>query len=75
MKPLKIVVDRDLCAACDVCRETAPNTFEIDAEAKAAVKNPTGDPRDVIIKAADNCPMVAISVWDGDTGEQLVPKA
>ena len=52
MKPLRIVIDRDLCAACDICRETAPNTFEIDAGAKANVKNPEGDPRDVIIEVA-----------------------
>lgn len=74
MKPLQIIVDRDACAACDVCCETAPNTFEIDAQAKANVKDPTGDPRDVIIKAADNCPMGAIAVRDGDTGEQLIPR-
>jgi ferredoxin len=74
MKPLQIVIDRDACAACDVCCETAPNTFEIDAQAKASVKNATGDSRETIIKAADNCPMSAITVHDGDTGKQLVPK-
>lgn len=73
MKPLRIVVDRETCAACDVCCEIAPDTFEIDEEAKARVKNPEGNPRDVIIQAADNCPMVAITVEDGDTGEKLVP--
>jgi len=51
----------------------APNTFEIDEEAKARVKNAEGDPRETIIQAADNCPMVAITVEDGDTGEKLVP--
>jgi ferredoxin len=74
MKPLKIIIDRDTCAACDICRETAPGTFEIDAQAKAAVKDPEGDPRDVILAAAEGCPMSAISVWDGDTGAQLVPR-
>ena len=73
MKPLQIIIDRDLCAACDVCRETAPNTFEIDELAKARVKNPEGDPRETIIKAADNCPMTAITVIDQDTGKKLVP--
>ena len=73
MKPLNIQIDRDLCAACDICRETAPNTFEIDAAAKARVKNPTGDPRHQILKAAEGCPMNAITVFDGDTGAQLVP--
>ena len=75
MKPLRIVVDREVCAACDVCCEMAPNTFEIDEEAKARVKDPEGDPRATVIQAADNCPMVAITVEDGDTGEKLVPSS
>ena len=70
---LKIIIDRDLCAACDVCRETAPGTFEIDALAKASVKDPEGDPPETIIKAADNCPMSAITVIDEATGKTLVP--
>jgi len=74
MNGLIITIDRDACAACDICRETAPNTFEIDAEAKARVVNPDGDPRDVVLKAADNCPMLAITVRDAPTGEQLVPR-
>ena len=74
MKPLEITVDRSLCAACDLCRENAPNTFEIDADAKAYVKNPTGDPRETIIEASASCPMDAITVRDPDTGEQLVPR-
>jgi ferredoxin len=73
-KPLLITVDRTLCAACDLCRENAPNTFELDAEAKANVKNPTGDPREIIIEASASCPMDAITVRDPDTGEQLVPR-
>jgi ferredoxin len=72
MTPLEIHIDRDACAACDICRETAPNTFEIDEEAKATVKNPAGDPRDVIINAAQSCPCDAIAVRDPETGEQLV---
>jgi len=75
MKALDITVDRDLCAACDLCRENAPNTFEIDAEAKSRVKDPSGDPRDVILHASDSCPMGAITVRDGDTGEVLVPRS
>ena len=73
MKPLRIVIDRNLCAACDICRETAPGTFEIDGEAKARVKNPEGDPRETIIKAAEGCPMSAIAVFDGDTDAPIYP--
>ncbi len=74
MNSLHLLIDRDACAACDLCRENAPNTFEIDAEAKARVINPEGDPRDVVLMAADSCPMGAITVHDAVTGERLVPK-
>ena len=75
MNALDIIINRDACAACDLCRETAPNTFEIDQDAKARVINPEGDSREVIIKAADSCPMGAITVRDALTGQQLVPNA
>ncbi len=75
MNSLQILVDRDVCVACDRCRENAPNTFEMDAEAKARVINPEGDPRDVVLFAAESCPMGAITVRDSHTGEQLVPKS
>jgi len=74
MKPLEITVDRSLCAACDLCRENAPSTFDLDAQAKAFVKDPSGDPRETIIYAAGSCPMDAITVRDADTGQVLVPK-
>jgi ferredoxin len=74
MSDLNINVDRDACVACDLCNETAPNTFEIDDEAKVRVKDPKGDPRDTIISAAESCPVNAIIVLDAATGEKLVPK-
>ena len=74
MKPLDIRVDHDLCSTCDVCTHFAPNTFELDDEGKAVVKDPEGDPWDVIIDAAEGCPVEAIFVKDSETGEQLVPR-
>ena len=74
MAKLQIQVDPDLCATCDICAQTAPNTFEIDNDGKAVVKDPAGDSEETIIEAAEGCPTAAISVKHGDTGEQLVPK-
>ena len=74
MKALAIRVDHDLCSTCDVCTSLAPNTFELDDEGKAVVKDPEGDPRDIIIDAAEGCPVEAIFMRDGETGEQLVPR-
>ena len=74
MTPLRIIVDRDLCAACDVCTAIAPETFVLDDTAKAFVRDPSGNPRKTVVEAAANCPMEAITVHDEDSGKQLVPK-
>ena len=75
MKPMKITIDKEACGACDVCADSAPNTFEMGDDAKARVKDPTGDSKEIILEAAENCPMSAITVQDADTGAQLYPKA
>jgi ferredoxin len=55
------VVDADACTGCELCCDTAPNTFEMDDEGISTVKNPSGDPEDVIQEAIDDCPVEAIS--------------
>lgn len=40
----------------------APNTFELDVEGKSVVTNPNGDPEVDIKKAADACPVSAITI-------------
>ncbi|MGQ9731655.1 MAG: ferredoxin [Candidatus Zipacnadales bacterium] len=55
------VVDQDLCTGCELCCETAPNTFAINDDGVAEVVNPTGDPEETIQEAIDGCPAEAIS--------------
>lgn len=64
---IKIVVDRGLCIGSGDCVDTAPNVFELDAEDKARVIDPDGDPTDLVLDAAMNCPVTAIFV-EGDDG-------
>ncbi len=71
---LKITVDRDTCIGDGLCCDDAPETFEMDDEQKAIVKNPVGDDRETIIEAAGNCPVDAIRVEDTETGEVLYPE-
>jgi ferredoxin len=71
---LKITVDRDTCIGDGLCCDDAPETFEMDDDEIAVVKNPVGDDRDTILQAAENCPVEAIKVEDTETGEQLYPK-
>ena len=73
MRKLKIEIDRTLCIGAAVCTGVAPGVFEIDAEQKAVVKDPTAADEATILEAAEGCPTKAIIVVDEETGEQLYP--
>lgn len=70
---LKIIIDRETCIGDGACINDAPETFELDDEDIAVLKNPIGDDRETIVEAACNCPVDAIMVEDTATGEQLYP--
>ena len=62
-------VDPFVCAAHGDCAEIAPTVFRVDDVAEVV-----GDAdRDVLLDAAEACPLGAISVVDTDTGEQIFP--
>jgi ferredoxin len=62
-------IDKSACSAHGDCVEIAPQVFEL--EETAAV---IGDgPDELILKAAESCPALAISVIDSETGETIFP--
>lgn len=62
-------IDEDACAAHGDCVELAPAVFALGDVAYVV-----GDgPPELILKAAEACPSVAITVTDEDTGEQVYP--
>jgi ferredoxin len=69
---MKIKVDRNLCIGAGTCSVIAPETFELDDELKAVVKNEKGNDRDTIIDAAKSCPVLAI-ILEEDDGTQIYP--
>lgn len=69
---MKIKIDRNLCIGAGSCSVIAPETFELDDELKARVKNPEGNDRDTIIDAAKSCPVLAITLEEED-GTQIYP--
>jgi len=69
---MKIRVDRNLCIGAGSCSVIAPETFELDSELKAVVKNPNGNDKDTIIDAAKSCPVLAI-ILEEDDGTQIYP--
>ncbi len=68
----KAKVDRALCIGTADCTRIAPNTFELDDEAKAIVKKQNGDPDEKILEAAKVCPVLAVIV-EGEDGKQIYP--
>ena len=74
MAKLKIVVNQDECIGDGLCAQDAPNTFEMNDDDKAVVKDPPGDDEETIIEAAKSCPVDAITITDEETGEQLCPE-
>ncbi|MFA6588548.1 MAG: ferredoxin [Patescibacteria group bacterium] len=70
--PLKITIDREKCISAATCIAIAPETFELDSEGKAIIKNPTGNDEATIIEGAKSCPTQAIIIHD-ETGKQIVP--
>ena len=65
---IRIEVDRGLCIGSGDCVDTAPAVFELDGEDKAVVIDPDGEPADLVIEAAGNCPVTAIFVF-GEEGD------
>ena len=62
-------VDEFSCSAHGDCALVAPEVFRVDDVAEVIGSAPA----DVLIKAAESCPAMAISVIDEDTGDQLYP--
>ncbi len=83
MPKITVKVDHAACSGIGSCAEVSAKFFQLDGENRAVViSNETGeaeveqeltvsdDEAKEILLAAESCPMVAISVFDGD-GSQL----
>ena len=68
MNRIRIEVDRGLCIGSGDCVDSAPGVFRLDAEDKAEVIDPDGDPLDMVMDAAGNCPVTAIFIY-GEEGD------
>lgn len=64
------VIDEGACAAHGDCLEVAPTVFSLDGDVAEVIGTA---PDDIILKAAEACPSVAIIVTDSETGDQVYP--
>jgi ferredoxin len=70
---LVIEIDRELCYGFGDCVASAPDVFELDDDEKAVVADPNGASREDLADAAENCPVMAITIREASTGEQVFP--
>ena len=71
---LKISIDRDECIGDGACVNEAPETFELDDDDKAVVKEGSTDSLDSILEAARNCPTECIVIEEKRSGKKLFPE-
>ena len=72
-RKLKITVDLNVCVGNAMCETFATHTFALNEDRQSSVADAAGDPEELVLEAAENCPVSAITVADADTGEQLFP--
>lgn len=70
---LHITIDYDRCVGSSICVLTAPGVFALNEDRQSTVIDAQGEAVEKVLQAAEGCPMLAIIVVDGDTGERLFP--
>ena len=70
---LDISVNHDRCVGSTMCVLTADAVFALDEDGQSVVTDPDGADTATVVDAASQCPMEAITVVDGETGDTLFP--
>lgn len=65
----RIRIDQGACIAQGDCVELAPQAFRLDDRATVIGTGPD----ELLLQAAENCPVEAIALVDADTGEPVYP--
>ena len=68
-----VVIDRDTCIGAATCVAIAEKVFALDNENKAIVLENDWDDDDVLLAAAQSCPVLAITLKDKITGKVVFP--
>ena len=69
---LRIRIDRDLCVGFGDCIDVAPEAFVLDGDGLAVFLHAETVDRERLLRACDECPVDAITVWD-ERDVQVVP--
>ncbi|MEU3460148.1 ferredoxin [Streptomyces sp. NPDC006733] len=68
-----IEVDRSVCIGSGMCVNSAPEGFALDGARQSHPVASETDASEVLLEAAENCPVEAISITLLMTGEPVFP--
>jgi ferredoxin len=63
---LSVRTDRDLCMGSGNCHFLAEESFDLGDDGRVEVLSTVTDDEDRLLRAAEGCPVGAISLWRGD---------
>ena len=69
----RVEIDDGLCIGSGGCVLRAPEAFEFDAARQSCVRHELLAASDLILDAAENCPVEAISIKDEADGRMVFP--
>lgn len=71
--PYRIDIDLLTCVGFGECMKTAPGVFRLDEFMnQSTVVNAEGADDDTVLRAAEACPVSAISLYDATTGAKVL---
>lgn len=68
-----LLIDRETCVGAATCVALAGLTFKLDELSKVVVLEGDWDQDEMVLAAAQSCPVFAISILDKDTGLKVFP--
>lgn len=71
----RLEIDREACIGAASCVAIAGQTFTLDEENKVLIVEGDWDSDEMVLAAAQSCPVFAIKVFDNETGAQIFPEA
>jgi ferredoxin len=69
----RVAVSKTKCQSFGRCVKLLPGTFGLDENRKVELLNIEGVAGEQLVRTAKGCPYRAITVTDGETGEQIFP--
>jgi ferredoxin len=69
----KITIDKYKCVGSSMCVQVGPAIFGLDKNRQSKVMDEQTEDLNVLLAAAEACPVGAITVEEVDTGKRLFP--